>query len=253
MRRETPLDHALVAFQNGAVLTQEELNTAVRQTLFVQQELADLYNGALSEAQVRLGSNLGIITDPDAIMDDLAASVLADEVLAEFRQRIDDIDLNAETIIQQATRLDSLNALVDALANVDLGNLSTIIQSEAAQRISGDTALAQTISLMGAKSAGQPELHPRSQPRACQARRVHGPAFRHPDGRGRQRPLADCRRAHRAHHGAGRRGRPAAGLERPPGTAESAIVSNQQVQAGINSTQAQTNTSTASVSARPRG
>ncbi|PXA91174.1 hypothetical protein DMC25_06370 [Caulobacter sp. D4A] len=181
LRRKTPLDQALVTFQNGAVLTELELNTAVRQVLYVQQELTDLYNGALTEAQVRLGDNLGVVTDPSEIMDELTKLALENTLLAEFRQRISDIDLNAEAILRQALDtsqrdaaiahadsvgasltaraegiridLDALTGVVDGL--IDFGNgqgIATVIQNEANQRVQGDTALGNILSLLGAKS-----------------------------------------------------------------------------------------------------
>jgi hypothetical protein len=191
LRRVTPIDDALVQFQNGAILTAEDLNLAVQQTLYKLQETAALYNGALSDAQVRLAQNLGIVTTPSAVADMLAIEVLGSEVLATFQQRIADIDLNAENIIQQAldltdlgtqftdeqaaraaseaqlvsslgtvtttigtlqSDLSSLEAVVDGLATIDGEGIATVIANEEAQRIAGDTALASTLSLIGAKN-----------------------------------------------------------------------------------------------------
>ena len=115
IRRETPIDRALVSFQNGAVLTQEDLNKATRQVLFSQQEILDLYKSSLSEAQIRLGNNLGIVTDPNAVMDELAQMVLADELLADLKERLDDINLTADTLIAEQLRSHDLKVGVNVI------------------------------------------------------------------------------------------------------------------------------------------
>ena len=182
IRRDTPISNALVEFQNGAILTKEELNTAVRQLLYKQQELDDLYTGALDQAQVRLGDHLGVVTTPDAIMDELLlTSELGDDLLNRFRDALASIDLSAERILEQSfqltdqafrtdtldgivsnttartdnleLRVDTITDLVDSLANLEDGTgLATIIQNEADQRVAGDTAIASTLALIGAKN-----------------------------------------------------------------------------------------------------
>lgn len=115
IRRETPLDRALVDFQNGAVLTEEDLNKAVRQVLYGQQEILDLYKSSLSEAQIRLGNNLGIVTNPQAVMDELVQMVLADELLADLKERLEDINLTAETLISEQLRTHDLKLGVNVI------------------------------------------------------------------------------------------------------------------------------------------
>lgn len=181
VRRNTPIDDALVDFQNGAVLTEEDLNTAVLQLLYKQQEVVALYEMSLLAAQVRLASANGLSVSPEDVANQLANLVLEDEVLANFRQRINDIDnlaltgsLQAGTIEQIAqniadpltgnsslkTSLDNLRVDHESLSGVvdgllDLGNgegISAIISAESSARAAGDTALAATIALIGAKS-----------------------------------------------------------------------------------------------------
>ncbi|WRQ08269.1 tail fiber protein [Mycobacterium phage jiawei] len=153
IQRITPTT-PLVTFVNGAVLTEEDLNKAVRQTLFIQQELVEAYEDGIGQAKVRLGENLGIGVDPSQIIDELVGMALADEVLEEFRRRIADIDLNAQSIIQQTLRTDALQLAVDALGSLEDGTgIATVIAQEKQERIEGDTALAETLSLIGAKSA----------------------------------------------------------------------------------------------------
>lgn len=159
--RVTPISAAAVEFQNGATLTKEELNRAVLQLLYRLQEQDDFLTNSLDSAMVRLGDHLGVVTTPDAIMDELLrVSELGDDLLNRFRDALASIDLNAETIISntlslsnQAFRMDNLTAVVDALANLEDGTgLATIIQNEADARIQGDQALIDTLALLGAKS-----------------------------------------------------------------------------------------------------
>jgi len=180
--RVTPIADALVTFQNGANLPQEDLNKAILQLLYKAQETDDLYYGTLDVARVRLGDQLGVVTSPDAILDELLRiSEMGDDLLNRFRDALANIDLSAARIIEQAlaltqqafrtetldttvaavsARTDTLQqnfanlaGLVDALANLEDGTgLATIIQNEADERIEGDTALASTLSLLGAKN-----------------------------------------------------------------------------------------------------
>ncbi|WP_303718573.1 phage tail fiber protein [Brevundimonas naejangsanensis] len=182
IRRETPITTALVDFQNGANLTAEELNRANLQNLYRLQELDDLYTGSLDRAQVRLGDHLGVVTTPDAIMDELLrTSEMGDDLLNRFRDALASIDLSAERILDQsfaladqAFRTDTLDVvvanttartdglelrvqtitdLVDSLVNLEDGTgIATIIQNEAQQRVEGDVALASTLALIGAKN-----------------------------------------------------------------------------------------------------
>jgi hypothetical protein len=167
IQRRTPIDEALVKFQNGAVLTEEDLNLAVQQLLYRQQESTALVEGSLRAAQVRIAQNLGVVTNPTDVAQELAELVLEQEVLNNFRQRIADIDLNASQITSQALTLnrldgdftilrgdhDSLVGVVDSLLGGDPGTgIATLIQNETNERIAGDQALATTLALIGARS-----------------------------------------------------------------------------------------------------
>lgn len=162
IQRITPIADPAVTFQNGSNLTEEELNRAVLQLLYQMQEQDDLLRGSLDQARIRLGDQLGVVTSPEAIADELLRiSEMGDDLLNRFRDALAGIDLNAQTILDQtfkltnqAFRLDNLTAVVDALANLEDGTgLATIIQNEANERLEGDTALANTLALIGAKSA----------------------------------------------------------------------------------------------------
>lgn len=199
IERETPIEEQLVQFQDGNILTAEDLNKAVQQILYRQQEVSALYDRSLRAAQVRVGENLGIVTNPADVAQELAELVLEEDVLNEFRSRIAEIDLNAESILAQALDIsriddavdeaiglvntaqasaassfasldgaigsvdgrlttlradhDGLVGIVDSLVGGEPGTgIATLIQEESNARIAGDTALAGTISLLGAKS-----------------------------------------------------------------------------------------------------
>lgn len=181
VRRNTPISQALVDFQNGAILTEEDLNLAIRQLLFNQQEIEAFYQGKLEQAIVRVGNANGVTTTPEGLLNELASMVLGSDLLATFQQRINDIDNNAALItildgsLQQTnaaianplsgngalkTALDdlrvdheSLEGVVNGLINLGNGEgIATIIQNETDARIAGDTALAADIALIGAKS-----------------------------------------------------------------------------------------------------
>lgn len=160
LRRRTPLDQALVKFRNGSVLTEEELNNAVLQILYVQQELTDLYTSSLDAAKVRLGDNLGIVTDPQAVMDELVQMVLADELLAGLNQRLADVNLNATTLIEEQLRsfdlkrgvnvirdevrvlsdeTTQLASVVDLLAILAEDGQSIVLREDRVRRSGGDT------------------------------------------------------------------------------------------------------------------
>lgn len=153
--RDTPIDQAIVAFQDGATLTSADLNLAVKQALYAQQELLDLYNGALTDAKVRLGDNLGVIVSPDDLTDTLVQLILQDALLAELQAAITDIGVNAADILEQTGRIDEVRADVDAIlaggAGLDEDALALILDVQQSV-IDGDTALATTLSLLGAKT-----------------------------------------------------------------------------------------------------
>ena len=162
IRRETPIDRPLVEFSNSSNLTQEELNRAYLHTLYRQQEQDDFISGSLEAGMVRLGEQLGVVTDPDAIVDEVVRiSEIGDAAYARLQASIASIDLNAGRIIDhtlqltnQAFRLTNLAGVVDALANLEDGTgRATVIQNEAQARLDGDTALVDTFALLGAKSA----------------------------------------------------------------------------------------------------
>jgi len=169
VERVTPIEDALVKFRDGNILTADDLNKAVQQVLFRQQELAAAQERTIGRAFTRI-ADLGGITIPSEEMANLIAQqAAADALLNDFRSRISDIDANgievlnlAEAISAQGgdigavnDELATLRGVVDSLLGGDPGTgIATLIQNETNARIAGDTALVNTISLIGAKSAG---------------------------------------------------------------------------------------------------
>ena len=181
IERNTPTSEQLVKFQDGNILTAEDLNIAVQQLLYKQQEVESLYDRSLRNAQVRLGDNLGIVTNPEDVAQELAELVLEDQVLDNFRARIADIDLNADAILAQAFNVeanaqaitaqaldlsridqdfvtlrgdhDGLVEVVEGLIGGEPGSgVLALIQEERDARIAGDQAIVTTLDLIGAKS-----------------------------------------------------------------------------------------------------
>lgn len=133
IKRETPIRELLVKFQNGATLTQEDLNTASLQSLYSIEELWDRYETRFGEAAIRLSN--GSFTNAQNLIDAAVASVLDSQLLADLQGRISDIDANAEAIIGQTLRLDDVDARIVTV--------ETVINNEVEQ-------LAQTIAILGA-------------------------------------------------------------------------------------------------------
>lgn len=149
IRRETP-SSALVTYQNAAVLTASDLNTAVKQSLYISEEIKDYYEGILQQGLTRL--NNGTAVPVQDMIDAAVQSVLDSALLAELQTRIGDIDANAESLLTHNTTLVDLQDQIDALATVDGVGIATLIANEQTARINGDQALVDTIALLGAKS-----------------------------------------------------------------------------------------------------
>lgn len=150
LERKTPVSARLVEFQNGAVLTEEELNLAVSQLLYKTQELEDYYRGTIESGLHRL--NNGTAASAQEIIDATVQEIISSSALASLQERYDDISINGETLISHDTRLTSIQGIVDSFVDIDGTGLATYLESEQTARIEGDNALAQTISLIGAVS-----------------------------------------------------------------------------------------------------
>jgi Phage T7 tail fibre protein./Domain of unknown function (DUF1983). len=135
IRRVTPVDSLLVMFQNSAVLTADDLNTATQQLFYLAQEIRDIHEARIEGGLSRISN--GGLTNAEDMIDAITQDILNSTLLADLQSRISDIDANAEAIIQQTLRLDDIDAQ---------------IVTEQTTRIDGDTALAETLALLGAKS-----------------------------------------------------------------------------------------------------
>ena len=179
--RETPYTENLVEFQNGANLTKEELNLAVRQLLYIFQEYNERVRELIDGAAINVATGGGLVpVDGNDIFDDIVAHILDQYLSDTLQQRLADINNNAESIIDQAlaftdvqatvdeatavvgtfedgltTAQDTLTALQATVAgltdyvNTDIQNLIT---QEVQDRIDGDTAIITILDLIGSIS-----------------------------------------------------------------------------------------------------
>lgn len=151
--RQTSPDGPLVSFQNGAVLTGADLNTAVLQAFYRTQELQDQLNtyitGGVAKYSVG-GANPAV--SPQALLDAAAAAALDSNLAQTLLNASNDISLNAQSLLAQTSRVDTLQATLDALTADLPGGIGTFLLNEQTSRINGDQALATTIALMGAVS-----------------------------------------------------------------------------------------------------
>ena len=175
IERVTPIDEALVKFSDGNVLTADDLNTAILQTLYRQQELAAMYQRSIGLAFTRLAGLGGDLMATEDLLDLVAQQMAADKLLDDFRARIADIDANgievlnlARDVVDQGTQIGGLEVVAEELradlvqSTADLqatldailadDTVATLIQNETQERVDGDTALASTLALIGAKS-----------------------------------------------------------------------------------------------------
>lgn len=148
VRRVTP-SNPLVTYNDGAILTGEDLNLATLQNLYLIQEWQDLYGAALGGALTQVAGYQGPVTvSPAEMIAAVADQVLNSSLAVALNQRINDIDLNATAILNNAIAVDNINAIIASLTGV--GGVATIIATETASRISGDSALQTQLTLLGA-------------------------------------------------------------------------------------------------------
>lgn len=152
VQRETPLE-LQVDYRDGANLTAADLDKAYLQNLYINQEWQDRYDLLTGKAKLRLAGENGLkVAEPGELVDAIIQEVLNSELAHELNQRIADIDLNGEAILNQHSRIDQLQSQIDALANIDGTGLSTFILNEQEERIAADEAFAADLALLGAKS-----------------------------------------------------------------------------------------------------
>lgn len=118
IRRETQGDTRMVNFQDGAVLSEAELDLSADQLFHLLQETQENWSDLVNAELIRIGSGNGVISvETDEIIAGLVVNVLEDAVALNLSQRVQDIDDNAESILGVSTTLQSqINALAQATA-----------------------------------------------------------------------------------------------------------------------------------------
>lgn len=149
LRRATPTV-PLVDFQNGANLLAVDLNTAVGQLSLVTEEIKDLYEARLAAGLSRLTTGTNVTVDQ--MIDAITQEVLNSALLAELQTRIGDIDTTAEAVVANTSSITNLQSQINALGVIDTSGIGTMITNEQNARIAGDTAIVNTIALIGAKN-----------------------------------------------------------------------------------------------------
>ena len=112
--RQTPYSTNLVEFQNGANLTKEELNTAVRQLLYIFQEYNERVRELIDNAAINVATGGGLVpVEGNEIFEDIVNYILNNYLSDTLQQRLADIDNNAQSIIDQALAFTDVQTLVD--------------------------------------------------------------------------------------------------------------------------------------------
>lgn len=106
IRRTTPVSTRLVDFQNGAVLTEAELDLAFEQNFYLIQEIKENYSDLVDEEKLRVATGNGLVDiTPPEVLAALVDSALNSALASELQARITDIDDNAESILDNAQLL----------------------------------------------------------------------------------------------------------------------------------------------------
>lgn len=149
--RQTSPDKKLVNFNNGAILTAADLNTATLQTFYRTQELQDQLDAYISSGIAKYSvTGANPFVTPDDLIQAAADAVLNTQLAQDLQQRITDIDQNAQDIIAQTTRTDTLQSTLDSITSDIPGGIGTYLTNETDSRILGDQALASTLAIIGA-------------------------------------------------------------------------------------------------------
>lgn len=149
LQRQTSPNHVLVTFANSATLTAEELNEAVLQNFYLNQELADQLNQYLTSglaAYSVTGATAGM--SPEELLNQIAAGVLNTELANELQQSIDDISNNAQGVLENTNDINTINGIINSLTSE--AGFETLLTAEQTSRIAGDSALQTQLNLIGA-------------------------------------------------------------------------------------------------------
>lgn len=120
VERHTSPSNILVDFHDGSTLGENELDTAYLHNFYLSQEYADSFNALINNAFLQLASDLGIVEEStDDIITALVTEMLTQAAAATLQQRVADIDLNAEAILDLSSGLQiQINTLAQGVAAV---------------------------------------------------------------------------------------------------------------------------------------
>lgn len=118
IKRQSAPNDVLVDFTDGSTLKADELDTAYLHNLYLSQEYSESFSKLINDALVGIATGGGIvITEPDAVIAELVQKLLEDASAAELLQRINDIDANAEAILDIGSTLQiQINTLAQGVA-----------------------------------------------------------------------------------------------------------------------------------------
>lgn len=113
LKRETTGD-VIVDFVDGSTLRESDLDTAYLQNLYRSEEFSESFNKLINDAILEIANGAGIVTTtPGDVIHQVVFDILNSQVAADIQQRIQDIDDNAEAIIQLG---EALQVQIDTLA-----------------------------------------------------------------------------------------------------------------------------------------
>ena len=126
IRRQTPIDSKFVNFQNGAILTEQELDLDSEQAFYLLQENQENYSDLINDALTAIATANGlVVTDPELVLSQLVQNMIDSAEAAVLAARITDIDDNAQAILSNANAI--VNENLGRIA--DYGNLQGQINS----------------------------------------------------------------------------------------------------------------------------
>lgn len=115
IKRETEIDTRLVNYQNGAILTEQDMDLDSEQAFYLIQENNENYYDLINDALIALATANGlIVTDPADVLNQLIQNMIDSGAAAILAQRITDIDDNAEAILSNS----------NAIVNENLGRIA---------------------------------------------------------------------------------------------------------------------------------
>ncbi|MEM7200256.1 MAG: phage tail fiber protein [Planctomycetota bacterium] len=131
--RKTP-NEPLVDFENGAVITEAELDLAHRQKQYRTEEVEDSFRHLLEAGALRIAGEEGVIaTDTESFVDAMIAEVLQSDLVNELLGNVAGSELNAESIL----------------------NLQAIIDNERLSRLGADATINELLAGAGASVGGR--------------------------------------------------------------------------------------------------